>query len=68
MMPPAASPLHVANMAQQMAQKSDGMDAKMFQKVALVSMGCIAFASVAQVVLELLRKHDREHSSHDRGR
>lgn len=56
MMPPQANPLHVANMAQAMAQKADGIDAKMFQKVALISMGVMALGSVAQVALEVMRK------------
>ena len=45
----------------------EGMDAKMFQKVALISMGCIAFASVAQVLIEIFRKHERG-ADHGRGR
>jgi hypothetical protein len=67
MMPPQSSPLHVANLAQQMAQKAEGVDAKLFQKVALVSMGVMAIGSVAQVALEIMKKrcpnYDRDECS-----
>ena len=56
MMPPQANPLHVANLAQQMSKQAEGIDAKMFQKVALISMGVMAIGSIAQVALEVMRK------------
>ena len=66
MMPPQANPLHVANMAQAMANKAEGMDAQLFQKVALISMGCMAAASISQVLLEIFRR--KEHRHEGRGR
>lgn len=56
MMPPQANPLHVANMAQTMAKNAEGVDAKLFQKVALISMGVMAMGSIAQLALEVMRK------------
>jgi hypothetical protein len=56
MMPPTATPGQMASLAQSMARNAEGKDAQMFQKIALVSMGVMAFASVAQVALELLKK------------
>ncbi len=63
MMPPMANPGQVANMAQQMARQAEGKDAQMFQKVALISMGVMALASVSQVLLEIMKKsrcYDRD--------
>jgi hypothetical protein len=63
------NPMHVATMAQKMAANADGMDSKVFQKVAMVSMGVMAVASVAQMLAPLLRELNRKHDHEDcRGR
>jgi len=64
MMPPQSNPLHVANLAQQMSRNADATDAKLFQKIAIVSMGCVALASISQVLLELLRRKDKPSKDH----
>jgi hypothetical protein len=68
MMPHQPNPLTLAETAQRMAAKAEEGDAKIFQKVALVSMSVMALSSAAQVVLELLRRkethcHDRDEAS-----
>jgi hypothetical protein len=66
------NPLHLANTAQQMARYAPKDDAVVFNKVAMVCMGVMAAAAVAQVVQPLLRdltrKHNAESRSHGRGR
>jgi hypothetical protein len=65
------NPLQVANMAQRMAGNAEGMDSRVFQKVAMVSMGVMAVASVVQVLAPLLRELNRKHDderSRGRGR
>jgi len=68
----APNPLHLANTAQQLARNAPKDDAVVFNKVAMICMGVMAAASVAQVLQPLLRdltrKHDRENRSHGRGR
>lgn len=56
MMPHTPNPMHVAQTAQNMAEKAEGADAKLFQKVALVSMAVVALSSLSQVAIELLRR------------
>jgi hypothetical protein len=60
------NPMHVANIAQNMAKNAETCDARIFQKVALISMCVMAAASATQVFQSLLRelnrKHDREQS------
>jgi len=56
-----ANPLHVANMAQNMARNAEGHDSVVFQKVALVCMGVMAAASVVSVLQPLLRSLSRKH-------
>ncbi len=59
------NPLHLASTAQQMARTAPAADAVVFNKVAMISMGVMAAASVAQVFQPLLRdliaKRDDEH-------
>ena len=58
-------PLHLANAAQNLARKAEAADGVVFNKVALVCMGVMAFASVAQVFHSLLRDLNRkEHREH----
>ena len=59
------NPLSIAETAQRMADKAGKDDGKIFQKVALISMGVMAFASAAQVLLELAKRNDRNRY-HDR--
>ena len=60
------SPLHVANTAQQMA-KGAGQNAAVFNTVAMVSMGVMAAASVAQILHPLLRDlHAKDRRSRGR--
>lgn len=62
-------PLHIANAAQQMARTAPGNDAVVFGRVAMVCMGVMAAASVAQVFQSLLRDlNRREKGSPARGR
>jgi hypothetical protein len=56
-----ANPLHVANMAQNMARNAEGQDSVAFQKVALICMGVMAAASVVSVFQPLLRDLNRRH-------
>jgi hypothetical protein len=58
--PFSTNPLHIANEAQKMAQRAEGADGRIFQKVAMVSMGVVALASVAQVFVSLLRELNRK--------
>ena len=68
----APNPLHLANTAQQLARNAPEADAVIFNKVAMVCMGVMAAASVAQVLQPLLRdlqrKHSQESQSRGRGR
>ncbi|MBK8915564.1 MAG: hypothetical protein IPM64_13375 [Phycisphaerales bacterium] len=65
----APNPLHLANTAQQMARSAPASDAVVFNKVAMVCMGVMAAASVAQVFQSLLRDlNRREKGSLGRGR
>jgi hypothetical protein len=68
----APNPLHLANTAQQMARYAPKDDAVVFNKVAMICMGVMAAAAVMQVLQPLLRdlsrRHDRQSSSHGRGR
>lgn len=61
----AHNPLMIAEKAQNMANRADGTDCKVFQKVALVSMCVMAAAGASQIMLqlwkELRKKDDREH-------
>ena len=56
------NPLHLANTAQQMARYAPKDDAVVFNKVAMVCMGIMAAAAVAQVLQPLLRELTRRHS------
>lgn len=58
----APNPLHLANTAQQMARSAPASDAVVFNKVAMVCMGVMAAASVAQVFQSLLRDLNRRDS------
>jgi hypothetical protein len=67
------NPFYLAKEAQHMAAKADGTDCKVFQKMALITMGVMAAAGASQVLLqlwkELRRKDDRDHGrSAGRGR
>lgn len=61
-------PLHIANAAQQMARTAPGNDAVVFGRVAMVCMGVMAAASVAQVFQSLLRDLSRKHAADDQRR
>lgn len=50
------NPLHLANTAQQMARNAPSGDALVFNKVAMISMGVMAAASVIQLLQPLLRE------------
>lgn len=64
----APNPLHIANEAQKMAQKAEGSDGKVFQKVAMISMGVMAAASVVHMLTPLLRELNRKYGNErDRG-
>lgn len=63
------NPLHLANTAQQMARTAPASDAVVFNKVAMVCMGVMAAASVAQVFQSMLRDLNRKHATDEqRGR
>lgn len=62
------NPLHLANTAQQMARNAPAADAVVFNKVAMVCMGVMAAASVAQVFQPLLRDLNRKHEGDFRAR
>lgn len=68
----APNPLHLANTAQQMARFAPKDDAVVFNKVAMVCMGVMAAASVAQVLQSLVHQlnahHEARSGSHGRGR
>ena len=67
----APNPLHLANTAQQMARFAPTNDAVVFNKVAMVCMGVMAAASVAQVLQPLfraLKSKDEKRTRDDRGR
>jgi hypothetical protein len=65
----APNPLHLANTAQQMARSAPAGDALVFNKVAMISMGVMAAASVVQLLQPIIRDLNRRHSEHhDRGR
>jgi hypothetical protein len=51
-----------------MAEKSEGMDSKLFQRASLVMMGAMVAASVGGVMLQLWRELNRKDRDHDRGR
>jgi len=61
--PFSANPLHIADTAQRMAQKAEGTESRVFQKVAVVSLGVVAAASAAQVLLGLLRELNRRYDN-----
>jgi hypothetical protein len=58
------NPLHLANSAQQMARNAPASDAAVFNKVAMISMGVMAFASVVQILQPLLRDLNGKHAKH----
>ena len=66
------NPLYLANSAQQMARNAPACDAAIFNKVAMISMGVMAAASVVQMLQPLLRdlngKHDKHTSDSNRGK
>ncbi len=68
------NPLHLANTAQQMARSAPAGDAAVFHKVAMISMGIMAAASVVQMLQPILRDLNRKHTTkmfgddHGRGR
>lgn len=70
----APNPLHLANTAQQMARSAPAADAAVFNKVAMICMGCMAVASVVQMLQPLLRELNGKHTKqmyrddHGRGR
>lgn len=68
----APNPLYVANTAQQMARSAPTTDAVIFNKVAMISMGVMAAASVLQVLQPLLRdlngKRSKQMFGDDHGR
>ena len=65
---PPHDPMRIANMAQDMARKAQGADSVVFNKVALVCMGVMALASVAQVFHLLLRDLNRKEQRERGGR
>lgn len=64
--PFSPNPLQVANEAQKMAQNAEGMESRLFQKVAVVSMGVVAVASVMQVLMPLLHQLNRKYDDEKR--
>ncbi|MBX3357433.1 MAG: hypothetical protein KF745_03305 [Phycisphaeraceae bacterium] len=70
----APNPLHLANAAQQMARNAPSADAAVFNKVAMISMGVMAAASVLQLLQPLLKELNAKHTKqmyrddHGRGR
>ncbi len=68
----APNPLHLASTAQQMARNAPQGDAAVFNKVAMISMGVMAAASVVQILHPILRdlngKRDKQASADNRGR
>lgn len=58
------NPLHVANMAQRMAENARGSNSLLFERVAIVSMGVVALGSVVQVLAPLLKELNRKHDEH----
>lgn len=56
------NPLHLANTAQQMARTAPASDAVVFNRMAMICMGVMAAASVAQVFQSLLRDLNRKHA------
>lgn len=61
------NPLYVANSAQQMARNAPKHDAAVFNRVAMVCMGVMAAASVAEILRPILRDLNRRHDR-ERGR
>ncbi len=57
------NPLHLANTAQQMARTAPASDAVVFNRMAMVCMGVMAAASVAQVFQSLLRDLNRKEAA-----
>lgn len=57
------NPLHLANTAQQMARTAPASDAVVFNRMAMVCMGVMAVASVAQVFQSLLRDLNRKEAA-----
>lgn len=64
--PFSINPFHIADAAQRMAEKAEGADSRVFQKVAMVSMGVVALASTAQVFLSLLRELNRKYDENQK--
>ena len=64
----AANPFQLAYTAQQMARNAPKSDAVVFNKVAMVCMGVMAVASVAQVLQPILRELNARHRDEQRGR
>lgn len=65
------TPYQIANTAQQMARNAPKSDAVVFNRVAMISMGVMAAASVVQILHSLLRdlnQKDRRHDDRSRGR
>jgi hypothetical protein len=62
------NPLYLANSAQQMARSAPKDDAVVFNKVAMICMGVMAAAAVAQVMQPLLRQLNAKHDGQHRGR
>jgi hypothetical protein len=58
------NPLHVANMAQRMAENASGSNSLLFERVAIVSMGVVALGSMVQVLAPLLKELNRKHDEH----
>jgi hypothetical protein len=61
------NPMHVANMAQRMAKNAEGSNSLVFERVAMVSMGAVAAASVMQILAPLLRDLNRKYDEKGRG-
>jgi len=66
------NPLLLASTAQQMARNAPQGDAAVFNKVAMISMGVMAAASVVHILHPILRdlnrKHAKQTSTDNRGR
>lgn len=59
------NPLHLANTAQQMARSAPAADAVVFNKVAMISMGVMAAASVIQLLQPMIRDLYAKHNDSD---
>lgn len=62
------NPLHLANTAQNMARNAPHNDAVVFNKVAMISMGVMAVASVVSMLQPLFRDLGKKHSPQGRDR